>query len=397
MTRRPVVLAFVHYYLPGYKSGGPIRTLANLVDHLGGELDFRIVTADRDATDTAPYPDVAVDAWNRVGKAQVYYTSPARRTVGALARVVAGTPHDMLYFNSFFDAVFTVRTLVGRGMGRFPRRPVIIAPRGEFAPSALAYKRWKKEPYLRVFRALGMERAVTWQASSPYEADDIVRVMRPPAGSVKIAPNLPAAERVRAPRGAPGAEGGPLRVVFLARVSPVKNLGFALRVLGRVSTPVELDIYGPVRDPAYWAHCEELIRGLPAHVKARYLGPVEPARVPGVMAEHDLFFLPTQGENYGHVIPEALGAGTPVLIANTTPWRGLEAAGAGWDLPLDDEAGFAARIEHFAALTPAQRDAMRESAYEYVSRRLAAPELVAASRELFASAGLTSQDTEKQG
>ncbi|HEX8360774.1 MAG TPA: glycosyltransferase family 4 protein [Longimicrobium sp.] len=392
---RPVVLTFVHYYLPGYKSGGPIRTLANLVDHLGEELDFRIVTADRDATDTAPYPDVAPDAWNAVGKARVFYASPGARGVGDLAHVVAGTPHDVLYFNSFFDAVFTVRTLVGRAMGRFPRRPVIIAPRGELAPSALAYKRWKKEPYLKVFRALGMQRAVTWQASSQYEADDILRVMRPPPASVRIAPNLPAAERVRAPRGSRGAEDGPLRIVFLARVSPVKNLDFALRVLGRVTAPVELDIYGPVRDPAYWARCEEMIDGLPPHVKARYHGPVEPARVPGVMADHDLFFLPTQGENYGHVIPEALSAGTPVLIANTTPWRGLEAAGAGWDLPLDDEASFAARIEHYAALPPARREAMRESAYEYVCQRLAAPGLVEANRELF-MAGLTRTETEEQ-
>jgi len=28
-----------------------------------------------------------------------------------------------------------------------------------------------------------------------------------------------------------------------------------------------------------------------------------------VLASHDLFFLPTLGENYGHVIVEALGVG----------------------------------------------------------------------------------------
>jgi glycosyltransferase involved in cell wall biosynthesis len=395
---RPVVLTFVHYYLPGYKSGGPIRTLANLVDHLGGELDFRIVTADRDATDTAPYPGVAVDAWSAVGGARVFYASPGTQRVRGLSRVVAATPHDVLYFNSFFDAVFTVRTLLGRAARLFPRRPVVIAPRGEFAASALSYKRWKKDPYLRAFRALGMERAVTWQASSQYEAEDILRVMRPPAASVKIAPNLPAAELVRAPRGARGAAGGPLRVAFLGRLSPIKNLDFALRVLARVAAPVDFDIYGPVRDPAYWARCEQLIRGLPAHVRARYHGPLEPARVPAMMADHDLFILPTQGENYGHVIPEALSAGTPVLIADTTPWRGLEAAGAGWDLPLDDEARFVARLEDFAALPPERREAMRERAFEYVSRRLAAPALVAANRELFETARLTRRhrDTEER-
>ena len=47
------------------------------------------------------------------------------------------------------------------------------------------------------------------------------------------------------------------------------------------------------------------------------------------------FFFPTLGENYGHVIYEALDSGCPVLISDQTPWRGLSEVGAGWDLPLD--------------------------------------------------------------
>ena len=38
-----VILCFVAYYLPGYRSGGPVRTIANFVDHLGDEFDIRIV------------------------------------------------------------------------------------------------------------------------------------------------------------------------------------------------------------------------------------------------------------------------------------------------------------------------------------------------------------------
>ena len=45
-------------------------------------------------------------------------------------------------------------------------------------------------------------------------------------------------------------------------------------------------------------------------------------------------------ENYGHSIVEALLCGTPVLISDSTPWRGLEAEGVGWDLPIADEAAF---------------------------------------------------------
>ena len=132
-TPKPVVLAFVGTYLPGYKAGGPIQSVANLVEHLSDDLDFRIVTADRDMGDNAPYPGVAIDAWNTVGKAQVFYASRARRSLRGFARLMRETPHELVYVNSFFSPVFTQRPLLARTLGLAPRRPVVIAPRGEFS------------------------------------------------------------------------------------------------------------------------------------------------------------------------------------------------------------------------------------------------------------------------
>lgn len=57
------ILAFVKYYLPGYKTGGPLRTLEHMVAQLGGDFLFRVVTSDRDAGDTWPYPGVTVERW----------------------------------------------------------------------------------------------------------------------------------------------------------------------------------------------------------------------------------------------------------------------------------------------------------------------------------------------
>jgi glycosyltransferase involved in cell wall biosynthesis len=77
-----------------------------------------------------------------------------------------------------------------------------------------------------------------------------------------------------------------------------------------------------------------------------------------MLREHDLFFLPTLGENYGHVVQEALLAGCPVLLSDTTPWRGLQALGVGWDLPLDDEAGFRAVLRACVQMGPAEHAAL---------------------------------------
>lgn len=40
LKERPVILSFASYYLPGYKAGGPIRTLENLVENFSDEFDF---------------------------------------------------------------------------------------------------------------------------------------------------------------------------------------------------------------------------------------------------------------------------------------------------------------------------------------------------------------------
>ena len=98
---KPNVLTFCGHYLPGYKSGGPVRSIANMVNILSDEISFSIVTSDRDLLDRMPYPGIKVDSWNSVGKAQVYYCSPENRSIRSFSRLINATPHDILYLNSF--------------------------------------------------------------------------------------------------------------------------------------------------------------------------------------------------------------------------------------------------------------------------------------------------------
>jgi glycosyltransferase involved in cell wall biosynthesis len=331
------------------------------------------VTADRDALDTAAYRDVMIDGWNTVGKAQVYYASPENQSFRGLSRLLRDTPHDVLYLNSFFNSVFSVRPLLARFLGQVPRRPTVIAPRGEFSTGALAIKAWKKMPYLRLATAAGIYRDLTWQASSEHEAADIHRELGPLAGRVVVAPNVPSRVLPGGPGEAPAESGSRLRVAFLSRITPKKNVDFALKVLAQVSAPVEFDLYGPVRDDPYWRRCQVLIAGMPDNVNVAYHGSVSPNGVPAIFGTHDLFFFPTRGENYGHVIAEALTAGTPVLIADTTPWRDLESAGVGWDLPLDTPAAFVDKVEECANMGHQERVEWRSRIQDWAEKRLSDP------------------------
>ena len=55
---RTTVLMPVNHYLPGYKAGGPIRKLSSLVEGLGDEYTFKVVTKDRDFGDRTAYSGV---------------------------------------------------------------------------------------------------------------------------------------------------------------------------------------------------------------------------------------------------------------------------------------------------------------------------------------------------
>lgn len=377
------VLLLCDHYLPGTKAGGPIRTLAGLVDRLGDDIDFRVVTRDRDFGDAAPYATVPLDAWTPVGKATVLYATLGARTLRRVQRLVAETDPDVVYLNSLFSTAFTPRVLALRRLGRLGGRPVLLAPRGELAAGALALKRAKKAPYLEALRATGALAGLTWQASGAHEEADIRR--RFPGAEVVTAPNLAALP----PPGASDGGGplvakaaGALKVAFVARVARMKNLDFALQVLGGVRAAVELDVYGPREDPAYWRECERLIGALPANVTARYRGALAHDEVAPALRAHHLLFLPTRGENFGHVILEALVQGLPVLISDRTRWRGLEGRGAGWDLPLDDPASFERAIEWSAACGPQEWARLSAAARELGAGVLTDPAAVEANRAM---------------
>jgi glycosyltransferase involved in cell wall biosynthesis len=380
------VLAIVRHYLPLYQTGGPARTLANMVERLGDEFQFRIVTSSREGPDGSAHAVVQVDRWNRVGKAEVCYVSPPNRSVRGLAKLIRTTPHDVLYINSFFDSVFTVKAVIARRLGLLPRVPVILAPRGEFSPAALTLDRWRKVPYLAASRRLGLYRDMVWQASSDFEASDIRRSLGEAAEPLHVAPNLPRPATPDTATDGGRSRGDVLRIVFLSRIVPMKNLAYALQVLRRVRVPIEFNIYGPVRDTGYWSECQRLLAALPDTAKGEYRGEVPSADVPDVLRAHDLFFLPTRGENYGHAIAEALSVGTPVLIADTTSWRGLEEAGVGWDLPLGDPDRFARCVEDCARLPAEAYAAWRERVRRYAAGRGDDERAVEANRRLFESA-----------
>lgn len=379
---KPAVLVFLARYLPGVKAGGPLRSIAGLVEALGDEVDFRIVTMDRDKDDEQHYPGIQPDRWTKVGKAEVLYLSPARLGFASISRLIMAEKADVLYLNSFFNRHFSIFVLLARVLGARAQKALVLAPRGEFGPGALGLHRRRKRVYVELAKRLPIYNNLCWHASSEREERDI-RGEFGPRVRVKVA--LPISLSVSAAVSPDGCRKSPgkLRIAFLARIAPMKNLLQAVQMLHGISGDIEFNIYGPQEDTDYWRQCEDEIARLPPNIRTRALGLVPHSAVSAIFAEHHLFYLPTLGENYGHGIFDALNSGCPVLISDRTPWRGLEEANAGWDLPLDQPESFRQALAKCVAMDDAQFRAASISALAYVRRFTADANLRAANRALF--------------
>jgi glycosyltransferase involved in cell wall biosynthesis len=331
---KPTVLVIISHYLPGEKVGGPVRTTSNMVEWLGDDFDFRILTTDRDVGDTAPYPDIEYGAWHPVGKAKVRYLAPAEQSLLRLRNLINFLTYDVIYLDALF-APFTLKVLFLRRLGLLPAKSIILVPRGQWRPEAMRIKSRKKRVFMSTAKVIGLYSNLHWHASSEAERSDIEHMIGGQTRDIRVIPNLPLPPSSASELHWREKQIGSCRLVFLARIVRNKGLGFLLENLHEVRGCIELDIYGHQEDKQHWQECEEMIAHLPSNITATYKGIVRFDRVISTLSQYHLFILPTLSENFGQVILEALVAGCPVLISDRTPWQNLD--GAAWVLPLENE------------------------------------------------------------
>jgi glycosyltransferase involved in cell wall biosynthesis len=219
---------------------------------------------------------------------------------------------------------------------------IVLAPRGMLHQGALQYKRMKKKLYFNLFRIRGLHKKIVFHATDVTEREDVKKVFGKNV-NIEFVKDFPSSRQ--GPLQVIEKEPGYLKCIFVSRISPKKNLLFLLSVLSTVKAEVQLSIAGPVEDDPYWLTCRDLITSMPANIKVEYLGAIPNNELPAIYRQHHLFVLPTHGENFGHVIFEALLNGRPVLISDHTPWRNLEEKETGWDLPLSGKEKFKEKIE----------------------------------------------------
>ncbi|MGC2741658.1 MAG: glycosyltransferase family 4 protein [Candidatus Angelobacter sp.] len=373
-------MTIIDWYLPGFKAGGPIRSVANMISALGTEAcEFYVITRDRDLKDSHPYQGVPLGSWTKVGHGNVLYMRS--HSMARLRRRINEVCPDVIYMNSFFSRL-TIKILLLRRLGLIPPCAMVVAPRGEFSPGALALKKTKKKLFMALASGVGLYRKILWHASAEREKQEIEKVWK--SAPIHVASDFPQYQLADNPQAhRPQKKSGEVRFVFISRVSPMKNLDFAIDLVCRLKGNVTFDIYGPAEDASYFEQCQRAIAQAPEGVTIRFIGPVEHEEAKSKFYEYHFFLFPTRGENFGHVIVEALAAGCPAIISDQTPWVDLERQEVGWNLALNDLARWQQVLQNCVDMDGANYSEMSRRATQFLKDWVQSPKIRQQNVELF--------------
>ncbi|PAU37305.1 hypothetical protein CKF94_15580 [Vibrio coralliilyticus] len=373
------VLVFTNHYLPGYKAGGPIKSISNLCDELKDKVNINVVTTNHDFNDSRPYSNINFDEPVSLNGYKVTYMSKV--TLLRVKKQIEKISPDSIYLNSFFSK-FTRLVLTLSYLGLINCK-IILAPRGELSQGALSIKSRKKNTYIVFARFIEIiNERVIFHATEENERKEINQRFD---NEVFVLPNISSS---LLPINKKNKVKGTLKIVFLSRISEKKNLNFALEVLNKLDSidndEVVFDIFGTQEDMSYWAVCESLMKKF-KHIKVNYKGTVQPSEVHKTLESYHAFFLPTLGENYGHAIVEAMQAGVVPLISDKTPWNEIEELGIGRAINLNNTEEFKREIFRLTMMDNETFHECSNNVRDYISNKLADSDIVNKYYSIFSS------------
>lgn len=230
--------------------------------------------------------------------------------------------YDLYHTNGLWMYCNHITASIARKKGK----PYVITPHGMLYPQALARSAWKKKlmmylcfdkdireancihatcmQEMKYYRDLGYKNPVAVIAN-PMPLPDYIDDIKP--------------------------ERSKKRIGFLGRLHPRKNVKGLIEAwasLGKATQNAELYIMGK-GDESYEAYLRDLVTtlGLPNVVFAGFVSGREKFEK---LATLTALFVPSDFENFGMIITEALIVKTPVMASLGTPWEELNARHCGW-------------------------------------------------------------------
>ena len=382
VSAKKKILVLTEWYLPGRKSGGPVKSIESFVWFMREYFDIFILTTDTDLGATAPYDTIQTDTWiSKSDKSKVMYLSKSQISMKTISEKLSETYFDFIYFSGIYNIWFSIIPL------RIIRKlkinaTIVVAPRGMLSEGSINIKYFKKKLFLTAARFFGLYNQTRWHASSEIEANEVRGVFGDKC-NIYVAGNF--SKPVLVKKEGITKEKYDLRLFFLSRISPVKNLHVALEALVALDEfkgNIVFDIYGRHEDSSYVQFCSNLIKKMKSNIQVQFKGEIENHILGDILPGYHFLFLPTANENFGHSILESLQCACPVIISNRTPWRNLQKIGCGWDIEPSAE-NFYPILTNALEMDNSTFQEMKACAIRFAMGKLNNAELLEATLKVF--------------
>ena len=219
------------------------------------------------------------------------------------------TNYDLIHIHG----VFTFPPLAACYFALKHKTTYIIRPAGTLNVWSLQQKSIKKRTYYKIAIEPFLSKATSIHATSQAEKKSLALLgHKENVAIVPLGISLPSQLK----HGQVKKES--LRLLFLSRIHPVKNLPLLLHAISKLAAEglkLQLTVAG-TGTPAYLAKLRNQTNRLRISDIVNYVGFVEGFQKERITANADIFVLPSFQESFGVAVVEAMAMGLPVIISD---------------------------------------------------------------------------------
>ena len=346
------VLVLTNWFEPAYKAGGPVRSIINILNLGIEKMDFWVMANNFDL-DGKEF-SIQKEVWHSKSESiQTYYVGKGINKLKIIYKQLRLVQADVLYINTIFSPFFTFLPLLLNFLGIINPRRIVLAPRGALKTMAFKGKSLKKRLFLKCILPLCTKKVYVHYTSEEEENQSKKRLPIPSQFIIRI-PNVPIVPMKKMQK--IEKEKGELKVLYLGRIHPIKNVDLALKAIQLISkdSKIRFRLYGAIDDINYWKkYCEPLVE---SHPSIEFLNSLEHSQIASVIDENHILIQISDTENFGHAIYEGFAHGRPVITSHFTPWKKLESEGAGRNVSIESLHEIQQALQFYAGLNQTEYD-----------------------------------------
>ena len=310
--------------------GGPTNTVYWLTTALTKKkINITIVSSSRGIKDNT----IIKNEFITTSFGKVYYGSGGTLNLKTIFKALMEVKNnDIIHLNSLFDIiaipVFFFTKLF------YPSKSIVFSVRGVLSEAALSFGNIRKSILLFFYKTFNNN--VYYHATSQIEIQQIKK-------RLKIKDNIFCLPNYINPAKRLNHIEIEKNILFLGRIHPIKCVENLIRAISLsksfIQNNFKLQIVGTYREReiSYYRKILDIIKELKLEDCIEFKGHIEGKEKEKIIAQSYILILPSESENFGNVVLEALNQGTPVIASKNTPWEILPDSSAGFHVENDSQ------------------------------------------------------------